>query len=141
MNNILIATCFRILCPIIGAISIYLFLRGHNLPGGGFIGGLCLSLALILHVLANEKSSVEVFIVKNFYILIGVNLFALGYTLLLPVFLNQEILTALWTNIPIPIAGKVSSVLFFDLCIYLVVSISTTRAYIEFTKFSGEGKF
>src|SRR5690606_30235574 len=39
----------RLLSPIICLVAIYLFMRGHNLPGGGFVAGLTFSIAIILH--------------------------------------------------------------------------------------------
>jgi multicomponent Na+:H+ antiporter subunit B len=121
--------------------SFYLFLRGHNLPGGGFIGGLVLSLALILYILSSKSSRLDLFFKTYFTSLIAFNLFGLVLVLFLPVFFHQTILTGLWTSIPLPIAGKLSSILFFDLFIYLLVAICTTRAYLEFTNFSGQGRF
>ena len=37
-------------------VSVYLFLRGHNLPGGGFIAGLVLAIALLLQFVANGQA-------------------------------------------------------------------------------------
>jgi multicomponent K+:H+ antiporter subunit A len=49
----------RILFPVIGAIAVYLLLRGHDLPGGGFAAGLTLSVAIILQYMAGGTRWVE----------------------------------------------------------------------------------
>jgi len=46
----------RLLLPMAVLVSLYLFLRGHNAPGGGFIAGLVLALALILQYVANGRA-------------------------------------------------------------------------------------
>ncbi len=46
-------TISRPLLPLALLISVYIFLRGHNLPGGGFIAGLITSVALLLQYVAS----------------------------------------------------------------------------------------
>lgn len=48
MNSLILATATRILVPVILAFSVLVFLRGHNAPGGGFIGGLLAATAFAL---------------------------------------------------------------------------------------------
>jgi multicomponent Na+:H+ antiporter subunit B len=141
MNEVLIKTSFKILCPLLALVSLILFLRGHNLPGGGFIGGLTLSLSMILLILSNKESKLESILRIYFVKVMAICLMGLALTALFPLMLNKTLFTGIWTSIPLPIAGKFSSILIFDLFIYLIVAISTTRAYVEFTDFSGEGRF
>ncbi|WP_072392805.1 monovalent cation/H+ antiporter subunit A [Hyphomicrobium sp. CS1GBMeth3] len=49
----------RLLFPVIGTFGIYLFLRGHNYPGGGFVAGLALAIAIILQYMAAGALWVE----------------------------------------------------------------------------------
>jgi len=141
MNEILIKASFRILGPLLLISSVYLFLRGHNLPGGGFIGGLCLSLASILYILATKNSEADSWLRKYFPLIISLCLLGLGVVALLPIIIDRPFLTGLWSSFPIPIAGKFSSVLIFDFFIYIIVAVCTTRAYLDFTDFSGKGRF
>ena len=141
MNEILIKASFKVLCPILVIISFYLFLRGHNLPGGGFIGGLCLSLALILRILSSKNSRLDKWFKNYFSEMVAINIIGLIIVILAPLLFDKTILTGLWTTIPLPIAGKLSSILFFDLFIYFMVAICTAKAYLEFTNFTGEGRF
>ncbi|MCX2741861.1 MnhB domain-containing protein [Pontibacter anaerobius] len=52
MKTIILVTAIRYLTPLFLVFSIYILFRGHNHPGGGFIGGLIGSIAFVFHVLA-----------------------------------------------------------------------------------------
>src|SRR5690606_25787131 len=49
----------RLLLPILGLVGLYLLLRGHNLPGGGFVGGLVVAVAIILQYMIGGTLWVE----------------------------------------------------------------------------------
>ncbi len=53
------ALIMRLLFPVIGAVAVFLLLRGHDLPGGGFVGGLTMAVAFILQYMAGGTSWVE----------------------------------------------------------------------------------
>ena len=48
MNSLVLSTVTRLLAPLLLVFSIFVLLRGHNEPGGGFIGGLLAAIAFIL---------------------------------------------------------------------------------------------
>jgi multicomponent Na+:H+ antiporter subunit B len=48
MNSLILSTATRVLVPVILVVSIFVFYRGHNEPGGGFIGGLLAATAFAL---------------------------------------------------------------------------------------------
>jgi multicomponent K+:H+ antiporter subunit A len=50
---LMLATTARILLPFALMVSVYFFLRGHNLPGGGFIAGLITAIVLMLQTVSN----------------------------------------------------------------------------------------
>ena len=52
MNSVILQGATRLLVALILLFSVYMLLRGHNLPGGGFIAGLIASAAFILYALA-----------------------------------------------------------------------------------------
>ena len=52
MGSLILRKAARYLFPVIMLFSIYLLLRGHNEPGGGFVGGLAAASAFILNQLA-----------------------------------------------------------------------------------------
>jgi multicomponent Na+:H+ antiporter subunit B len=53
MRTIIFATAIRYLTPLFLLFSVYILFRGHNHPGGGFIGGLIGSIAFVFHALAH----------------------------------------------------------------------------------------
>ncbi|MFM9859125.1 monovalent cation/H+ antiporter subunit A [Pseudoxanthobacter sp. M-2] len=53
------STIMKMLFPVIGVMGLYLFLRGHDLPGGGFVGGITLAIAVLLQYLAGGIRWVE----------------------------------------------------------------------------------
>ena len=122
MNNRIFQKSFQVLAICMLIIAVYYFLRGHNEPGGGFIGGLILALALILKDASRPVPQIPSF--SFFVTLLGSFCSLLVLTILFPIFFGEAMLTGLWTKIPIPIAGKFSSILVFDLGIFLIVGYS-----------------
>lgn len=56
MNMLILQSASRVLLPISLVFSVYLLLRGHNEPGGGFIGGLVASAGLTVHGVAAGRT-------------------------------------------------------------------------------------
>ena len=50
MKSIILQTASKYLLPILLLFSVFLLLRGHYFPGGGFVGGLVASIAFVLHL-------------------------------------------------------------------------------------------
>ena len=129
MNNVILRFSLGIIWRLMIVYSVYIFLRGHNEPGGGFIGGLILALAFIIQDLAGGRSPLAERIVEQIPIFFAGVFGLLLINILTPALLGKSVLQGLWTAIPVPIAGKFSSVLLFDFAVYLIVSISSVYAY------------
>jgi multicomponent Na+:H+ antiporter subunit B len=103
------------------AASVWVLLRGHNEPGGGFIGGLVAVSASILWAIAHGSSAARSRMPLRDPVLLaaaGVGLGALaGVHALLQ---GQAYLTHWWGTLPV-VDIKVSTVLVFDLGVYLCV--------------------
>ena len=52
MNSIILRTATRFMLPLLILFSVIVLLRGHNLPGGGFVGGLLATSAFVLYAMA-----------------------------------------------------------------------------------------
>ncbi|RZM04936.1 MAG: hypothetical protein EOO88_55640 [Pedobacter sp.] len=52
MRHLAFRTATRFLLPLLLLFSIFILLRGHYLPGGGFVGGIIASIAFVLHAFA-----------------------------------------------------------------------------------------
>ncbi|HZJ36499.1 MAG TPA: MnhB domain-containing protein, partial [Gillisia sp.] len=59
MKTIILRTASDYLLPVLLIFSIFILLRGHYLPGGGFVGGLIASIAFVLHSFANGLSNTK----------------------------------------------------------------------------------
>ncbi|MDX5436999.1 MAG: cation:proton antiporter [Pontibacter sp.] len=68
MKTLIFATAIRILTPVFLVFSVYILFRGHNHPGGGFIGGLMGSIAFVFHTLAyGTKETAKSYFSLTFY--------------------------------------------------------------------------
>jgi multicomponent Na+:H+ antiporter subunit B len=100
-----------------------MMLRGHNLPGGGFVGGLVAASAFVLYALAaGVQRAREVLRVEPQTLLGGGLACAYGAGLL-ALALGEPFLTGLWLDLHIPLLGPLhlGSSLLFDLGVMLVV--------------------
>ncbi|MEM1165825.1 MAG: Na+/H+ antiporter subunit B [Planctomycetota bacterium] len=52
MNSVILRTATKLLLPLLIVFSMVLLMRGHNLPGGGFVAGLVTASAFALHAIA-----------------------------------------------------------------------------------------
>ena len=104
-------------------VSLYYTMRGHNAPGGGFIGGLIASAAFMLHFLAGGQRFDRLSGVVSPETVIGVGLAASLATAAAPMFVGGVLLESHIWLLDIPVIGEVKLVssLFFDLGVYLVV--------------------
>ncbi|MBL8265150.1 MAG: DUF4040 domain-containing protein [Steroidobacter sp.] len=122
----------RMLLPMAGVVSIFFLLRGHNAPGGGFVGGLVMATGFIAQYLVNGTLWVEsrLRIHPQYWIGAGL-LFAAGAGAL-AWFASKPFLSALVWEPEVPLLGKLhlSSVLVFDLGVYFLVVGTTTLMLI-----------
>lgn len=127
MRSIILATATRFLMSMILLFSAFLLLRGHNLPGGGFVGGLVAAAAFALYTFAFSPREARQLLRIDPRSLIGVGLLlalASGGVALLH---GQPFLTGRWRTFSLPQWGSVDlgTPLLFDLGIYLVVMGAT----------------
>ncbi len=113
--------------PIALVVSLYIFLRGHNLPGGGFIAGLITSMALIIQYIALGQDQTEQMLKAKsgrlYEIWIGVGLSIAGLTGLAAWFWERPFLTSAHIYVNPPIIGEMhlASAALFDVGVYVTV--------------------
>lgn len=117
----------RLLLPIAALISIYFLIRGHNLPGGGFIGGLIMATAIILQYIVGGIIWVEARPRIHPQNWIALGLLAAGGAAMLVWWAAKPFLSAISLDLHLPIIGAVhlSTVLLFDIGVYMLVIGST----------------
>lgn len=121
MKSSILQTATRYLLPILLMFSVFLLLRGHNYPGGGFVGGLVAAIAFVLHSFAYGTDSTMNILRYKPMSLIPIGLGVATISMFLPVFFGLPVMTGLWLNDPIPVIGSIGTSLFFDVGVYLVV--------------------
>jgi multicomponent Na+:H+ antiporter subunit B len=127
MISVILTTGTRILLPILLLFSVFMLIRGHQEPGGGFVGGLIASMAFALYTIANGITHArQIFPMKpNVFIIGGLFLSLISGTLSL--FSGDPAFTSIWGSYEFPVIGPLSTPLLFDIGVYFVVlGISTS---------------
>ncbi|MGA6135113.1 monovalent cation/H+ antiporter subunit A [Acinetobacter dispersus] len=113
--------------PLALVVSVYIFMRGHNLPGGGFIAGLITSLALIIQYIVLGQDQTEQMIKAKsgrlYEVWIGSGLTIAGLTGVAAWFWARPFLTSAHVYVEFPVLGKmhIASAVSFDLGVYITV--------------------
>lgn len=121
MKTVILKTASSYLLPVLLLFSIFILLRGHYLPGGGFVGGLIASIAFILHSFANGLMNTKTLFTFHPGLLMPIGLALAFLSGVAPVLFGLPFMTGLWYPEAIPVIGAVGSALFFDIGVYLVV--------------------
>lgn len=121
MRSIILQTATNYLLPLLLLFSLFLLLRGHYLPGGGFVGGLIASIAFVLHAYAYGLRSAEAYLKYRPTVLLPFGLMLMLISGMIPFFMGKPFMTAVWFPEPIAILGNVGNALVFDIGVYIVV--------------------
>ncbi|MWJ42368.1 Na+/H+ antiporter subunit A [Clavibacter michiganensis subsp. michiganensis] len=122
-RSILLEVVVRLLFHSLIVVSVYLLFSGHNLPGGGFAGGLLAGMALVARYLAGGRYELGAAAPVDAGRVLGTGLvFAVG-TAIVPLVFGADALTSTWIDTEVPFVGHVEFVTstFFDVGVYLVV--------------------
>ncbi|BDB20458.1 monovalent cation/H+ antiporter subunit A [Pseudomonas sp. CYM-20-01] len=121
------AVLVRLLLPIALVVSFYLFMRGHNQPGGGFVAGLVMSVAFILQYMVAGTQWVEAQMSLRPMRWMGFGLLSATLTGLGALFAGYPFLTTHTWHFSLPLLGDIhiASALFFDVGVYAMVVGST----------------
>jgi multicomponent K+:H+ antiporter subunit A len=117
------AVLVRLLLPVALVVSMYLFIRGHNQPGGGFVAGLVMSVAFILQYMVAGTQWVEAQMRLRPLRWMGTGLLCASLTGLVAWLFGYPFLTTHTAHLHLPVLGDVhvASALFFDIGVYTVV--------------------
>ncbi|MDY6799773.1 MAG: MnhB domain-containing protein [Bacteroidota bacterium] len=123
LRNIILENIATLFMKVMVIYSIYLLLRGHNNPGGGFIAGIIASTGFIFHAIIHGTKDLQNIIKFQPQLFIASGLSLVFIAAFLPVISSKEILTGLWIQIKIPVCGELhlGTPLIFDTGIFLVV--------------------
>jgi len=119
--SIILSTAVKYLIPLLLMFSFFLLLRGHNEPGGGFVGGLIAASAFALFVIANGIDEAKKFINIDPILLIATGLLISLGSGLISILWGEIFLKGLWLDDEFPVIGKIGTPLLFDLGVYFLV--------------------
>ncbi|MHA7154173.1 Na+/H+ antiporter subunit A [Arthrobacter sp. TMN-50] len=122
-RSIIFEVVTRLLFHSIIIFSIYLLLAGHNLPGGGFAGGLLAGLALTVRYLAGGRFELAEASPVSAGVLLGAGMATTSLSALIPLLLGGQVLQTAILEFWMPVFGDVKFVTstIFDIGVYLVV--------------------
>ncbi|PHK94192.1 monovalent cation/H+ antiporter subunit A [Pseudoroseomonas rhizosphaerae] len=126
------AVTMRLLFPLIGAVAVYLLLRGHDLPGGGFAGGLMLAVAILLQYMAGGTRWVEDHLRVHPLRWMSAGLLLAGGTGLAAMAVGKPFLTSYFAYADLGLLGRlpVASALIFDIGVFALVFGATVLMLI-----------
>ncbi|KQS96460.1 MULTISPECIES: Na(+)/H(+) antiporter subunit B [unclassified Rhizobium] len=122
MNSLILRAATPFIVAVMVLFSVFVLLRGHNEPGGGFIGGLIAVAALSIYGIAFGVETVRRAIVFHPLAIAGAGLLLSTLSGLLSMFFHVPFMSGLWVY-PVILGQEVplSSVMSFDVGVYLVV--------------------
>ncbi|MEM6616650.1 MAG: Na(+)/H(+) antiporter subunit B [Pseudomonadota bacterium] len=135
MNTVILRTIAPFLTSLMVIFSIFVLLRGHNEPGGGFIGGLIAASSVAIYGIACGVAPVRRAMVFHPISIAASGLFIAALSGVASLFAGVPYLTGLWyfPNLVEGVKIAISSPLFFDIGVWLVVvgSISSIALALE----------
>lgn len=133
MTSFILRMTIRYLLPLLLLFAVFLFLRGHNEPGGGFTAGLIAAASFALYTIAFGASRARHILAINPRVLIGVGLLVAFLSGWISVFLGHPYLTGIWIKIPLPGAQaiEIGTPVLFDLGVFLaVLGVTLTFVFV-----------
>lgn len=126
-HPLLLAVVSQALLPLALLVSVYIFFRGHNLPGGGFVAGLITAVAMILQYVAQGVDWVKPRLKVEYSTLIAIGILCATCTGLASWLFDKPFLTSWFDYFEVPLIGTIelASAIAFDLGVYLTVVGST----------------
>ena len=123
MHPMMMVVLTRVIMPLVLLVGFYIFLRGHNEPGGGFIAGLIVSIAVVMQYMASGFSWASARLRYPYHGVIGAGVLIAGLTGIGSWFVGKPFLTSDFTYVRIPPFEKfeLATAALFDLGVFLAV--------------------
>lgn len=131
MTSPILQTAVRLLMPLLLLFAVFLLLRGHNQPGGGFVGGLVVAASFVLYAIAFGVDASRRALLVQPSRLLGVGLLVALVSGLPGVVRGQPFMTSVWAKVPAGSAGlDIGTPLVFDIGVFLaVIGVVTTIVF------------
>ncbi|MDX1609903.1 MAG: monovalent cation/H+ antiporter subunit A [Halofilum sp. (in: g-proteobacteria)] len=125
----------RVMLPLVLIVGVYIFLRGHNSPGGGFIAGLVVAIGLVMQYMASGFAWAAQRMTIQYHALIGGGVLIAATTGIGAMIMGYPFLTSTYDYFNLPVVGKfeLASALGFDVGVFLTVvgGVMLALAYLS----------
>ena len=133
-RSLILKVATQYLMPLLLVFSIFLLLRGHNEPGGGFVGGLVAASALMLYAISDSPSALWKLLPLDPRFIAGIGLLISLTSGILPILFDLPFMTGMWLTNPLPVIGKVGTPTLFDIGVYFLVIGVVVWILLEFAE-------
>jgi len=126
----------RVMLPFALMVGAFIFLRGHNMPGGGFIAALVVAIALVMQYMASGYQWAQSQMRVGYHGLIGAGVLLAGATGISSMVMDYPFLTSAFGHFHLPIVGEfeLASAMAFDLGVFLTVVGAVMLALANLSK-------
>ena len=122
MTSSILQTATRVLLPLLLLFALFLLFRGHNAPGGGFVAGLVVAAAFVLHAMAYGMAASRRALLVSPPRLLPIGLCIALISGVPAVVLGQPFMTGVWATVNAgPVQFAVGTPLLFDVGVFLAV--------------------
>ena len=132
-HPMMFAVAARLLLPLATMIGLFIFLRGHNLPGGGFIAGLVVSIAMLMQYMASGFEWADQRRRIDEHMLIGFGVTIAALTGLGSLFFGAPLFTSAFGYVTLPLVGtfELTTAMLFDVGVAMTVIGAVMLALAE----------
>lgn len=136
INDVILQTVTKVVVFIILTLAVYLFMAGHDNPGGGFVGGLVLASAFVLLFLAFDVETIQNGIPFDFKWVAAFGAFLVVSSGFGSLFTGAPFLTQTVVSFDLPLFGKaaLATVIFFEAGIALAVVGAVVTIILSISK-------
>ncbi|WP_299550607.1 monovalent cation/H+ antiporter subunit A [uncultured Tateyamaria sp.] len=136
MHPMMMVVLTRVIMPVVLMVGFYIFLRGHNEPGGGFIAGLVVSIGVVMQYMASGFTWTSARLKYPYHGVIGAGVLVAGFTGIGSWFVTKPFLTSDFTYVRIPPFDKfeLATAALFDVGVFLAVVGAVTLSLESFSR-------
>jgi multisubunit Na+/H+ antiporter MnhB subunit len=125
MRTVILRTATKLLVPLSLLFALFIYFKGHQTPGGGFVAGLVTAVALVVHRMSHGRASLRHMLRVRERTLIAVGLLIALLTGVFPLLFGRPMLTSAYGYLPLPgteLEIEWATAMAFDLGVALVVT-------------------
>ena len=137
-HPLMMVVATRVMMPIAVMVGVFIFLRGHNEPGGGFIAGLIVAIALVMQYMASGFEWAAARQRYPYHMIIALGIFAAAFTGIGSWFADRPFLTSNYGYFQIPPMGEfeLATAMAFDVGVFLCVVGAVMLALESLSRFA-----